>query len=171
MAGSPPFAATNIGQAGVPAVKSGVAALRDIRAREEKRGLARAQLGLEGEKIGADFAKLRMQQPYFKAYAEYLARRPGTTGSATAGLGSVSPAVADKVMTRFQGYEMDPKSAPFFGQLPKDVQTGLTKYKPGTESYNRSMQLFRQYNDRAMQNYLNSLKGMSAKTAVTADED
>jgi hypothetical protein len=169
MAGSSPFAATNIGQAGVPAVKSGVAALRDVRAREEKRGLARAQLGLEGEKIGADFAKLRMQEPYFRAYAQYLARRPGSTS--TAGLGSVTPAVADKVMTRFQGYEADPKSAPFFAQLPKDVQTGLTKYKPGTESYNRSMQLFRQYNDRAMQNYLNSLKGMSAKSAVTADED
>lgn len=172
MAGTSPFAATNIGLAGGPAVKSGMAALRDIRGREEKRELARAQLGLEGEKIKADYTKLGIQEPYLRAMAEYYQRRPAPgAGRGVAGLGSVSPAVADKVMTRFQGYEMDPKSAPFFGQLPKDVQTGLTKYKPGTESYSRSMQIFKQYSDRAMQQYLNSLRGLSARAPVTADED
>lgn len=170
MGGTSPYAATNIGQAGAPAVSAGMQQLRDIRGREEKRGIAGLQAALEGEKIKADYTKLGMLQPYYKSMAEYYQRRPAG-GSSTAGLGSVTPAVADKVMTRFQGYEADPKSAPFFGQLPKDVQQGLTKYKPGTESYRRSMEIFRQYNDKAMQNYLNSLRGYAAKSAVSASED
>lgn len=169
MGGTSPYGLTNIGQAGVPAVTSGAAALRDIDAQRQKRAIALAQMGLEGEKVKADYAKLGIMKPYYDAYAGYLSRRPGTTS--TAGLGNVTPAVADKVMTRFQGYEADPKSAPFFGQLPKDVQKGLTDYKPGTESYNRSIQIFRQYNDRALQQYLNSLRGLSAKTSVSASSD
>ena len=168
MGGTSPYAAVNIGQAGAPAVASGMQQLREIRGREEKRGIADLQAALEGEKIRADYTKLGMLQPYYKSMAEYYQRRPGSTS--TAGLGNVTPAVADKVMTRFQGYEADPKSAPFFGQLPKDVQKGLTDYKPGTESYRRSMEEFRKYNDRAMQNYLNSLRGLSAKTSISADE-
>jgi hypothetical protein len=170
MGGTSPYAATNIGQAGAPAVSAGMQQLRDIRGREEKRGIAGLQAALEGEKIKADYTKLGMLQPYYKSMAEYYQRRPAG-GSSTAGLGSVTPAVADKVMTRYQGYEADPKSAPFFGQLPKEVQQGLTKYKPGTESYRRSMEVFRQYNDRAMQQYLNSLRGYAAKSAVSADVD
>jgi hypothetical protein len=170
MGGTSPFGATNIGQAGAPAVASGMQALREIRGREEKRGIAGLQAALEGEKVKADYAKLGIQAPYLQSMAEYYRRRP-VAGTSTAGLGSVTPAVADKVMTRFQGYSADPKSAPFFGQLPKDVQKGLTDYKPGTESYRRSMEIFNQYNDRAMQQYLNSLRGLSAKTAVSADED
>ena len=169
MGGTSRDALTNIGQAGAPAVASGMKALTDIEGRQEKRGLASLQAALEGEKLKAEYSKLGMMQPYYKEYANYLARRQGSTG--TAGLGNVTPAVADKVMTRFQGYEADPKTAPFFGQLPKDVQTGLTKYKPGTESYNRSMEEFRKYNDRAKQNYLNNLRGLSAKTTVSADEE
>jgi hypothetical protein len=169
MGGTSRDALTNIGQAGAPAVASGMKALADIEGRQEKRGLAQLQAALEGEKLKAEYGKLGMMQPYYKEYANYLARRQGSTG--TAGLGNVTPAVADKVMTRFQGYEADPKTAPFFGQLPKDVQTGLTKYKPGTESYNRSMEEFRKYNDRAKQNYLNNLRGLSAKTTVSADEE
>ena len=169
MGGTSRDALTNIGQAGAPAVASGMKALADIEGRQEKRGLAQLQAALEGEKLKAEYGKLGMMQPYYKEYANYLARRQGSTG--TAGLGNVTPAVADKVMTRFQGYEADPKTAPFFGQLPKDVQTGLIKYKPGTESYNRSMEEFRKYNDRAKQNYLNNLRGLSAKTTVSADEE
>jgi hypothetical protein len=167
--GTSPYTGVNLGQAATPAIASGTQALREIRGREEKRNLAGLQTALEGEKIKADYAKLGLQAPYLQAMAQYYQRRPGTTG--TAGLGAVTPAVADKVMTRFQGYEADPKTAPFFGQLPLRVQQGLTDYKPGTESYRRSMEEFRKYNDRVMQQYLNSLRGLSARTAVSADEE
>lgn len=169
MGGTSRSGLTNIGQAGAPAVASGMQQLREIEGRQEKRGLASLQAALEGEKLKAEYSKLGMMQPYYKEYANYLARRQGSTG--TAGLGSVGGATADKVMTRFQGYEADPKTAPFFGQLPKDVQKGLTDYKPGTESYRRSMEEFRKYNDRAMQNYLNNLRGLSARSAVSAGEE
>ena len=169
MGGTSRNALTNIGQAGAPAVASGMQQLRDIEGRQEKRGLAQLQAALEGEKLKAEYSKLGMMQPYYKEYANYLARRQGSTG--TAGLGSVGGATADKVMTRFQGYEADPKTAPFFNQLPLNVQEGLSgKYGPKTESYRRSMEEFRKYNDRAMQNYLNNLRGLSAKTTITADE-
>jgi hypothetical protein len=93
-----------------------VCSIRDIEGRQEKRGLAQLQAALEGEKLKAEYSKLGMMQPYYKEYANYLARRQGSTG--TAGLGSVGGATADKVMTRFEGYEADPKTAPFFGHYP-----------------------------------------------------
>jgi hypothetical protein len=106
--------------------------------------------------------------PLYKAQADYYGRRPGSTGSL--GLGSVPPATADKIITRYEGYGADPKSAPFFSSLPKDVQTGLTKYKPGTESYNRSMEQFKRFSEQHMNRYLNSLKGLSAKSRPESEE-
>jgi hypothetical protein len=163
MAGTSPFAAANIGQGATPALRGYGEDLRQSRSDEMKDVMQRATLGLKGAESKADLAKLGIMEPYYRNYAAYLGRKP--TGSTTAGLGSVPPATADKIITRYEAYGADPKSAPFFSSLPKDVQTGLTKYKPGTESYNRSMEQFKRYSDQHMNRYLNSLRGLSAKSA------
>jgi len=162
MGGTSPFAAVNIGQGATGALRGYGEDVRQQRSDELKDVMQRATLGLKGAESKADLAKLGIMEPYYRNYAAYLGRRPGG-GSTTAGMGSVPPATADKIITRYDGYAADPKSAPFFSSLPKDVQTGLTKYKPGTESYNRSMEQFRRYSDQHMNRYLNQLRGLGAK--------
>lgn len=162
MGGTSPFAAVNIGQGATGALRGYGEDIRQQRADELKDVMQRATLGLKGAESKADLAKLGIMEPYYRNYAAYLGRRPGGTGSV--GLGSVPAATADKIITRYDGYLADPKSAPFFSALPKDVQKGLTDYKPGTESYNRSMEQFRRYSDQHMNRYLNQLRGLGAKS-------
>jgi len=168
MAGTSPFAGVNIGQGVTPAVRGYGEDIRQYRQDEAKDIGQRAALGLKGYEAKTDLAKLGIMAPLYKAQADYYSRRPGSTGSL--GLGSVPPATADKIITRYEGYSADPKSAPFFSSLPKDVQEGLTKYKPGTESYNRSMEQFRRFSDQHMNRYLNSLRTLSAKSRPESEE-
>ena len=168
MAGTSPFAGVNIGQGVTPAVRGYGEDIRQYRADEMRDIGQRAALGLKGYESKTDLAKLGIMAPLYKAQADYYGRKPGS--STMTGLGSVPPATADKIITRYEGYGADPKSAPFFSSLPKDVQTGLTKYKPGTESYNRSMEQFRQYSDQHMNRYLNSLRTLSAKSRPESEE-
>ena len=129
----------NLGQAGAPAVASGMQALREIRGREEKRGIAELQAALEGEKIRADYAKLGIQAPYLQAMAQYYQRRPGTTG--TAGMGSVPFGEFRKLKTQYDGYLTDGKtvlSSPLAKDLTPDEINAL-KTKPGSPSYQRGM--------------------------------
>jgi hypothetical protein len=168
MAGTSPFAGVNIGQGVTPAVRGYGEDIRQYRQDEAKDIGQRAALGLKGYETKADLAKLGIMAPLYKAQADYYSRKPGSTG--LAGLGSVPPATADKIITRYEGYGADPKSAPFFSSLPKDVQEGLTKYKPGTESYNRSMEQFKRFSEQHMNRYLNSLRGLSAKSRPESEE-
>jgi hypothetical protein len=90
----------------------------------------------------------------------------------TAGLGgAVTPEVSRKVVQEYRGYAANPTQAPFFSSLPKDVQTGLTKYKPGTESYNRSMEIFRQFSNKEMMNELNFYGSLNRKSAAATADD
>ena len=162
MGGTSPFAAVNIGQGATGALRGYGEDVRQQRSDEIKDIMQRTTLGLKGAESKADLAKLGIMEPYYRNYAAYLGRKP--TGSTTAGLGSVSNKMADEIFTRYEGYAADPKNAPFFSQLPKDVQTGLTKYKPGTESYNRSMEQFRRFSEQHMRQRLNSIQTLSAKT-------
>jgi hypothetical protein len=168
MAGTSPFAGVNIGQGVTPAVRGYGEDIRQYRQDEAKDIGQRAALGLKGYEAKTDLAKLGIMAPLYKAQADYYGRKPGSTGSL--GLGSVPPATADKIITRYEGYGADPKSAPFFSSLPKDVQEGLTKYKPGTESYNRSMEQFKRFSEQHMNRYLNSLRGLSAKSRPESEE-
>jgi len=130
---------TNIGQAGAPAVASGMQALREIEGRQEKRGLASLQAALEGEKLKAEYTKLGMMQPYYKEYANYLARRQGSTG--TAGMGSVPFGEFRKLKSQYDGYLMDGKTvraSPIAKYLTPDELNAL-KASPGTPSYERGM--------------------------------
>jgi hypothetical protein len=169
MAGTSPFAGVNIGQGVTPAVRGYGEDIRQYRADETRDIGQRAALGLKGYEAKTDLAKLGIMAPLYKAQADYYTRRPGS-GSTLAGLGSVPPATADKIITRYEGYGADPKSAPFFSSLPKDVQTGLTKYKPGTESYNRSMEQFKRFSEQHMNRYLNGLRTLSAKARPESEE-
>lgn len=139
MGGTSPYGFANIGQAGAPAVASGMQAFREIQGRGEKRGLAQLQAALEGEKIKADYAKLGMMEPYYREYANFLARRQGTTG--TAGMGSVPFGEFRKIKAQYDGYLTDGKtvlSSPLAKHLTTDELNAL-KTKPGTPSYERGM--------------------------------
>ena len=168
MGGTSPFAAVNIGQGATGALRGYGEDIRQYRQDEAKDIGQRAALGLKGYEAKTDLAKLGIMAPLYRAQADYYGRKPGSTGSL--GLGSVPPATADKIITRYEGYGADPKSAPFFSSLPKDVQTGLTKYKPGTESYNRSMEQFKRFSEQHMNRYLNGLRTLSAKARPESEE-
>lgn len=139
MGGTSRSGLTNIGQAGAPAVASGMQQLRDIEGRQEKRGLAQLQAALEGEKLKAEYAKLDMMQPYYREYANFLARRQGSTG--TAGLGSVPFGEFRKIKAQYDGYLTDGKTvraSPLAKYLTKDELDAL-RASPGTPSYDRGM--------------------------------
>ena len=139
MGGTSRSGLTNIGQAGAPAVASGMQQLRDIEGRQEKRGLAQLQAALEGEKLKAEYTKLDMMQPYYREYANFLARRQGSTG--TAGLGSVPFGEFRKIKAQYDGYLMDGKTvraSPIAKYLTPDELNAL-KASPGTPSYDRGM--------------------------------
>jgi hypothetical protein len=139
MGGTSRSGLTNIGQAGAPAVASGMQQLRDIEGRQEKRGLASLQAALEGEKLKAEYTKLDMMQPYYREYANFLARRQGSTG--TAGLGSVPFGEFRKIKSQYDGYLMDGKTvraSPIAKYLTPDELNAL-KASPGTPSYERGM--------------------------------
>jgi len=168
MAGTSPFAGVNIGQGVTPAVRGYGEDIRQYRADETRDIGQRAALGLKGYEAKTDLAKLGIMAPLYKAQADYYSRRPGGTG--VAGLGSVPPATADKIITRYESYLSKPTDAPFFSQLPPKVQEGLTKYPPKSESYRRSMEEFKRFSDQHRDRYLNSLRTLSAKSRPESEE-
>jgi hypothetical protein len=168
--GTSPYALSNV-KGALPALQGYQEEMRGLRSDESKRIAQIAALNLKGAELKNELKKLGISEELYKAQAKYYTARANAPVGGAAGLGSIPPGVSDKVMTRFQGYEANPTQAPFFSSLPKEVRTGLTDYGPKTESYRRSMETFRQYNDRAMQQYLNSLRGLSARTPISADQD
>ena len=61
----------------------------------------------------------------------------GKTGTG----GSVSSAVTKQIYDEYlKGYKNSPKSAPFFKDLPLDVQTALLKTDPSSKSYQNAME-------------------------------
>ena len=120
------------------------------------------KLGLTAALIPSEVALRSAQTGLAGAQAGYYGRKSGTTGSM--GLGSIPPATYDKVTQRYEGYRADPKSAPFFAQLPADVQKGLTDYKPNTGSYQRAKTQFDDILDKHQQSYMTRMKIESAKT-------
>lgn len=167
--GTSPYALANV-KGALPALQGYQEEMRGLRGDEAKRIAQIAALNLKGAELKNELKKMGISEELYKAQAKYYTARANAP-IGTAGLGAVPPAVSDKVMTRFQGYEANPTQAPFFSSLPKNVQTGLTDYGPKTKSYQDSLAIFRQYNDKAMQQYLNSLRGLSAKTPTSADQD
>ena len=167
MGGTSPFAGVNIGQGATQALRGYGEDIRSIQAQRQKDIMQQATLGLKGAELKGDLTKLGIMAPYYQAHADYFRNRPASTS----GLGFVPAATADKVLTRYEGYATDPKSAPFFAQLPKDVQKGLTDYKPGTKSYQNAMNEFQRYSESHMNRRLNSLRMSATKGRSDGAED
>jgi len=173
MGGTSPFAATNF-KGAIPALQGYQEEMRGIRGDETKQIAQIAALNLKGAELKTELNKLGITKERYDAQNKLDAARSqyflggGARGASTGLGGVVPPNVSRQVMQEYKGYAANPTQAPFFSSLPKDVQTGLSKYKPGTESYNRSMEIFRQYANREMMNELNFYGSLNRKSPAAA---
>jgi hypothetical protein len=171
MSGTSPYAAANV-KGALPALQGYQEEMRGIRGDEAKQIAQLAALNLKGAELKNELKKLGISEELYKAQAKYYtARANAPIGGAARLGGAVPPNVSRQVMQEYKGYATNPTQAPFFSSLPKDVRTGLTKYKPGTESYNRSMEIFKQYSNKEMMNELNFYGSLNRKSAATSIED
>jgi hypothetical protein len=170
MGGTSPYAAANF-KGAMPAIQGYQEEMRGIRGDEAKQIAQIAALNLKGAELKQELKKLGISEKLYNAQADYYRAR-ARAPMGTAGLGgAVTPEVSRKVVQEYRGYAANPTQAPFFSSLPKDVQTGLTKYKPGTESYNRSMEIFRQFSNKEMMNELNFYGSLNRKSAAATADD
>jgi hypothetical protein len=172
MSGTSPYAAANV-KGAIPALQGYQEEMRGIRSDENKQIAQIAALNLKGAELKNELNKLGITKERYDAQNKLDEARAAYFRSgkgATAGLGgAVPPNVSRQVMQEYKGYAANPTQAPFFSSLPKDVQTGLTKYKPGTQSYNRSMEVFKQYANKEMMNELNFYGSLNRRSpAATA---
>jgi hypothetical protein len=145
--------------------------MRGIRGDEAKQIAQIAALNLKGAELKTELKKLGISEKLYNAQADYYkARARSPMGTAGMG-GAVTPEVSRKVVQEYRGYLTNPAQAPFFSSLPKDVQTGLTKYKPGTESYNRSLAEFKKFSNQEMMNELNFYGSLNRKSAAATADD
>jgi hypothetical protein len=155
---------SGLGAAGKEAQAGYEKSLEGIQARKDAQIGKLVSLGLKGEdlkneakKMGISEAELQAKLPLYGyevtknlATADYM--RSGKGRSA----GKIASATAYKVMQDFNGYKADPKSAPFFNQLPPDIKKALSL--PGTESYNRAMIEFNKILQQEMANQIGMLQ-------------
>jgi hypothetical protein len=161
MGGTSPYAAANFGPAG-ESLATGISGVISKDRDEKNRRVGQlVALGLKGQDLDAELAKLGMtrdvyesQKELYKAQAGYYNRRG--SGSGTAGMGSVSSNVTKQVYDEyFKGYKNNPTTAPFFKELPLDVQTALLKTDPKSGSYQRAMK--EAFLPRLQQEFLNEM--------------
>jgi hypothetical protein len=178
MSGTSPYAAANV-KGALPALQGYQEEMRGIRSDENKQIAQIAALNLKGAELKNELNKLGITKERYDAQNKLdEARAKYFLGGGGRGAnlgGAVPPNVSRQVMQEYKGYAANPTQAPFFSSLPKDVQTGLSKYKPGTQSYNRSMEVFRQYANREMMNELNfygslNVRGRSGLSAASLED-
>lgn len=171
MGGTSPFAATNF-KGAIPALQGYQEEMRGIRGDEAKQIAQIAALNLKGAELKTELNKLGITKERYDSQNKVDAARAkyllggGARGAGQGG--AVTPEVSRKVVQEYRGYAANPTQAPFFSSLPKDVQTGLTKYKPGTESYNRSMEIFKQYSNKEMMNELNFYGSLNRRSPTAS---
>ena len=168
MGGTSPYAMTNLGAAG-ESLATGISGVlsRDKQEKQQRIGQL-VSLGLKGSELDAELAKLGITKDYydshkklFEAQAKYYGRKG--SGSGTAGLGSVPGNVVQSELDRFEAYKANPKSAPFFKNLPLDVQTALLKTDPKSESYQKAMEKFNIEAGKQVKNRLGIMQLYGAK--------
>ena len=160
MGGTSPYAGVNF-KGAMPALQGYQEEMRGIRSDEAKRIGQVAALNLKGVELKQELKKLGITEKHYNDWRNvYMAKASHPTG--TAGMGSVSSSVVQAELNNLEGYKANPASAPFFKQLPREAQISLTK-APGTESYNRSMELFNQYGNQYVQGRLNTMRSYGAK--------
>jgi hypothetical protein len=171
MGGTSPYAAANF-KGAMPAIQGYQEEMRGIRSDEAKQIAQIAALNLKGAELKTELNKLGITKERYDAQNKVDAARAqyllGGGARGTSLGGAVPPNVSRQVMQEYKGYATNPKAAPFFSSLPKDVQTGLTNYKPGTESYNRSMEIFKQYSNKEMMNELNFYGSLNRRSPTAS---
>jgi hypothetical protein len=173
MSGTSPYAAANVGPAGEEFATGIAGVLSKERDEKTKRVGQLVALGLKGQELDAELAKLGVTKDYYDAHkklfesqAKYYDRR--TSGSGTAGLGSVPGNVVQSELDRIEGYRAKPTSAPFFTSLPLDVQTALAKTDPKSASYQRAMEVFNTKANEYANSRLGIMRAYGAKQYPTA---
>jgi hypothetical protein len=174
MGGTSPYAAVNLGSAG-EGLATGISGVISKDRDEKNRRVGQlVALGLKGQDLDAELAKLGMtrdvyesQKKLYEAQAGYYNRRGSGSGSGTAGMGSVPGNVVQSELDRLEAYRINPKSAPFFTSLPLDVQTALLKTDPKSESYQRAMEKFNEKAAAYANSRLGTMRAYGAKQYPT----
>ena len=78
-------------------------------------------------------------------------------------MGSVPGNVVQAELDKIEGYKINPKAAPFFTNLPLDVQTALVKTDPKSGSHQRAMEIFNKEANKYVQNRLGIMQLYGAK--------
>lgn len=176
MSGTSPYAAANIGPAGEELATGISGVLSKERDEKNKRVGQLVALGLKGSELDMELAKLGVTRDYYDAHkklfesqAKYYDRR--TSGSGSAGMGSVPGNVVQSELDRLEGYRINPKSAPFFTSLPLDVQTALLKTDPKSDSYQRAMEKFSEKAAAYANSRLSTMRSYGAKQYPTASSN
>ena len=176
MGGTSPYAAANLGAAG-ESLATGISGVlsRQDEAKQKRIGQLVA-LGLKGSELDAELAKTGITRDYYeahkpllKAQADYYSRR--TSGSGSAGMGSVPGNVVQSELDRLEGYRANPKSAPFFTSLPLDVQTALLKTDPKSDSYKRAMEKFSEKAAAYANSRLSTMRSYGAKQSIVSSNE
>ena len=176
MSGTSPYAAANIGPAGEELATGIAGVLSKEREEKTKRVGQLVALGLKGQELDTELAKLGVTRDYYDAHkklfesqAKYYDRR--TSGSGSAGMGSVPGNVVQSELDRIEGYRAKPTSAPFFTSLPLDVQTALAKTDPKSASYQRAMEVFNTKANEYANSRLGIMRAYGAKQYSTASSN
>jgi hypothetical protein len=173
MSGTSPYAAANVGPAGEEFATGIAGVLSKERDEKTKRVGQLVALGLKGQELDAELAKLGVTKDYYDAHKKlfeaqaYHYRHP----TSTAGLGSVAGNVVQSELDRIEGYRAKPTSAPFFTSLPLDVQTALAKTDPKSASYQRAMEVFNTKANEYANRRLGIMRAYGAKQYPTADSN
>lgn len=140
----------------------------------KKLGITRDYYDMHAPLIKAQADQAEATALYHRAQANMLpaltqakiarAMRGGSGGGGGAGgKGYIPGSVMQKELDALESFKADPTSAPFFNQMPKDVQIALTKTPAGSGSYQRAMQVFNQYANQRAQQRLNVIQSFGVK--------
>jgi hypothetical protein len=147
--------------------------LEGIQGRKDKQIAQLVGLGLKGEdlknaakKMGIDEAELQGKLPLLAAQTKYYNEAKGRASGV--GLGSVTPAVADKVMERYDAYRQDYKNPnnPFVAMLDPKDQTFLREGKG--KSLATARQKLNDLIDMEQDRRLRTLAGYNSKQRVAS---
>jgi hypothetical protein len=165
-----------LGAAGKEAQAGLDKSLEGIQARKDKQIGQLVSLGLKGQdlkneamKLGISQAELEAKLPLFQAQANYYNQRGAAAGgTGKLGIGSVTPAVADKVMERYDAYRQDYKNPnnPFVAMLDPKDQTFLREGKG--KSLATARQKLNDLIDMEQDRRLRTLAGYNSKQRVAS---
>jgi hypothetical protein len=169
--GTSPYAAANF-KGALPALQGYQEEMRGIRGDEAKQIAQIAALNLKGAELKNELKKLGISEELYKAQAKYYTARANAPIGGSIGTANIPPVVYDKVDQRYQAYRANPMTSPVFASLPAKVQEGFKQnYKPGTKSYANLMNVYDEYADAHMNQYLNRMQSRNVKARPSSSAD